>query len=395
MKILYRYLKNFLRDLRRDIYSYFGRNFKRGTYKSGKYSFGIQIIGFASLAKGVGESVRSHIRAINILKFNNSVIDLKEKKTFEVKNYYKYNLFHINADLVPEMYFKLGKNFWEDKYNIGFWLWELEKFPSKWMNSFDYFDEIWVCSDFIYECLKKVSPIPVLKVPISINVKTDEKYNRGYFKLPKEQFLFLSMYDTNSVQERKNPKASIKAFQMAFKKDSKVVGMVVKVNNAEDRQNEIKEIEKMILGWENIYLICENLSKPEVNGLINSCDSFISLHRSEGFGLVIAEFMYLGKPVIVTDWSGNIDFTNEENSCCVSYDFIELKENFGPYEKGNRWAEANIEEAGEYMKKLVNDKEYYNQKSKLGKQFIKSNFSDECIAGMIRDRIFELENKKG
>ena len=389
---MYKYLKNFLRDLRRDLYSLLGKNFKRGSYKFGKYPFGIQIIGFTSLAKGVGESVRSHIRAIDILGFNNSIINLKKKETFKLKNSYKYNLFHINADLVPEMYFKLGKSFWKNKYNIGFWLWELEKFPLKWKNSFNYFDEIWVCSDFIYNCLSKISSIPVIKVPISINIKVDEKYSRDYFKLPKNQFLFLCMYDTNSVQERKNPKAAINAFQNAFKKEEKEVGLVIKVNNAEDKMSEIRDLEKMISEWKNIYLISQNLSKIEVNSLINSCDSFISLHRSEGFGLVIAESMYLGKPVIVTNWSGNTDFTNKENSCSISYDFIELKENYGPYEKGNRWAEPNLKESMECMKKLVYNKEFYSEKSKAGKQFIKQNFSDKYIAEIIKKRIDELEN---
>ena len=393
MKILYKYLKNFLRNLRRDLYSLMGKNFKRGTYKFGEYPFGIQIIGFTSLAKGVGESARSHIRAINILGFNNIIIDLKKKETFKLENSYKYNLFHINADLVPEMYFKLGKNFWGNKYNIGFWLWELEKFPVKWENSFNYFDEIWVCSDFIYSCLSKISPIPVIKVPISINVKIDEKYSRDYFNLPKNQFLFLSMYDTNSVQERKNPKAAIRAFQNAFNKKDKKVGLVIKINNAKDKLYEIRDLEKMISEWENIYLIYQNLSKIEVNSLINSCDSFISLHRSEGFGLVIAESMYLGKPVIVTNWSGNTDFTNKENSCCISYKFIELEKDFGPYEKGNRWADANLNEAMDCMKRLVYNREFYSEKSIAGKQFIKQNFSDECIAEVMKKRINELEDQ--
>jgi glycosyltransferase involved in cell wall biosynthesis len=387
------YVENLKVDTKRLLFLLLSFNFRKGTYQiNTEVKKGINIIGFPKLPKGVGEGVRSHIKAANTVGLKNSVIDVNDLAFSD--ELYDYNLFHINADLIPQIYVKLGKKFWEKRYNIGYWVWELEKFPKKWKSSFRYLDEIWVGSSFVYDALKEITHIPILKIPYSIEFDVDTQYNRSYFNLPKSSFLFLSMYDTESIQERKNPKASIEAFQKVFAFNNKKVCLIIKINNNSLNSLEIENLKKMIYGWENIILINKVLKKEEVTGLINCCDVFISLHRSEGFGLVIAESMYLGKPVIVTNWSGNTDFTNFKNACCVPYKLIEIKKSHGPYKKGNYWAEPDILAASNFMIKLYENKGYYAEKSISGNETIKSYYSSKYIGSLIKKRIDELNNKK-
>lgn len=87
------------------------------------------------------------------------------------------------------------------------------------------------------------------------------------------------------------------------------------------------------------------------------------MHRAEGFGLGMAEAMYLGKPVIATNWSANTDYMNEMNSCVVDYKLVKLGRNYGPYEAYQYWAEPSIEHASQYMRRLVTDKKYYEKNS--------------------------------
>ena len=387
------YMKNIKIDIKRLLFLLLGLNFRNGTYlQNEETKKGINIIGFTKLPKGVGEGVRSHIRAINKVGIKNSVIDVSER--ILPNELYDYNLLHVNADLIPQICVKLKKKILKKRYNIGYWVWELEKFPKKWNSSLNYLDEIWVGSSFVYDALRKNTHIPILKIPYSIDFNVEFQYNRDYFDLPKSAFLFLTMYDTQSVQERKNPKASIEAFKKVFTSDNEEVYLIVKVNSNNLFSKEVEDLKRVIKGWKNIILIDEILKKEEVIGLINCCDAFISLHRSEGFGLVIAESMYLGKPVIVTNWSGNTDFTNFENACCVPYKLTRINKSHGPYKKGNYWADPDISVASDFMLKLFNNKYYYDKKANLGMKTIKSNYSSEYIGNLIKKRIEELENTK-
>ncbi|GJM83642.1 hypothetical protein HMSSN139_61380 [Paenibacillus sp. HMSSN-139] len=139
------------------------------------------------------------------------------------------------------------------------------------------------------------------------------------------------MYDVKSYQERKNPEAAINAFKAAFQPDDTNVGLVIKVNCYKSTLNDLEALDVLIANYKNIYLIKETISRNDVNALLGITDCFVSLHRSEGFGLGLAEAMYLGKPVIGTNWSSNTDFMNNKNSCLVDYELIQVGRDQGPY----------------------------------------------------------------
>lgn len=360
--------------------------------------FGVNLVGYARAEMGIGESCRiaantlSHTNIpFGIINFSGTNSARKEDTTWAYaeidKPKYNINLIHINAEQIPEVYLLHGKELFADRYNIGYWHWELPDFPDNWLNSFNYLDEIWVPSNYVRDSISVKSPIPVVKVPHSIEVKISTLRERAYFYLPENKFLFLTMYDINSVQERKNPKASIEAFKLAFEYNDDKVGLVVKVNGKKEDLRKDSYLNSLVNTYKNIFVIDETISRNDMNSLLAITDCFISLHRSEGFGLGFAEAMYLGKPVIGTNWSSNTDFMNSQNSCLVNYELTLLGRDYGPYKSDQYWAEPDIEHASKYMRKLTNDVHYYNEISRNGQNFIKSTYSPFEIGKTMRKRI--------
>ncbi|WP_338115844.1 glycosyltransferase [Paenibacillus monticola] len=360
---------------------------------------GVNLVGYSRAEMGIGESCRIAARSMSAVDIPFGIINFigtnsasmnddtwVQKEIREPK--YNLNIFHINAEQMIEIYAHYGNSIFKDRYNIGYWHWELPDFPDEWKESFNLVDEIWAPSTFVVDSIAMKSPVPVVKIPHSIEVRISNKRDRSYFQLPEHTFLFLSMYDLKSYQDRKNPQASIKAFQLAFLPDDQSVGLVIKVNSAQQqRSSELDELHSLIGNYKNIYLIEKTLSRNDTNALISVTDSYISLHRSEGFGLGLAEAMYLGKPVIGTNWSSNIDFMNHSNSCLVDYNLVQLNHDHGPYKAYQYWADPDVEHASRYMRKLCDDKNFYEEISSKGEEHIKKNFSPQAIGELIKSRL--------
>ena len=198
------------------------------------------------------------------------------------------------------------------------------------------------------------------------------------------------MYDQSSCMERKNPIGVLNAFKMAFEKENENVGLVIKINNPTPESR--KQIRSVLDGYTNVYLIEETLSRDEVNSLTKCVDVVVSLHRAEGFGLVLAEAMLLGTPTVATNWSSNTEFMNENVACMVDYELITIEKDMPPFKAGNRWADANLDQAAEYMKKLYEDKEYYEMIRKNAKEYAKEKLGMDQAAGRIRERLKEIWN---
>jgi glycosyltransferase involved in cell wall biosynthesis len=361
---------------------------------------GINLIAYIRAEMGIGEAGRSMALAMDRAGIPFCIINYERANPSRMGDHswdhkivsepvYDINLFHINADYLPEVIHDLPKKFTKNKYNIGLWAWEMPEFPDRWAKSFSYLDEIWVPSEFVRRAVSEKSPIPVVTIPHSVRLMNQPYLKRMFFNLPEERFLFLSMYDMHSIQERKNPKGAIDAYRLAFPNESSNTALVVKVNNAND--TELSDIQNYIGNRKDIIIINNVLTRYEVDSLISSCDCFVSLHRSEGFGLAIAESMALGKPVVATYWSSNVDFMNQGNSACVDYAISELHVNYGPYSAGQHWAEPDINNAAMWMKQLVKDPALYKTLSVKAQADIRSGLSPQAIGKKIANRISELK----
>lgn len=381
--------------------TFFRHRLYQGSVPGQQREKGVNLIGYTRTENGVGEACRMAARAIQAAQIPFGMVhiplsgarseDISWKGLEITKSKYRTNLMYINADSIIGQYNRLGWDFFAGNYNIALWHWELPEFPNIWSKSFDMIDELWAPSRFVQDALSVLSPVPVVRIPHAVHVICPEGIGRVHFKLPEDQFLFLSMYDTWSFQERKNPQAVIEAFCSAFLGEHSNVGLVLKVNNAHSMPDELARLKHSVAGLSNIYLVEQTLRRDEINALINCVDCFVSLHRSEGFGIVLAEAMYLGKPVIGTLWSGNTDFMNMNNSCGIPYQLIELKKDFGPYGKGQKWAEPDIEQAAFFMKKLVNDSVWCKELAARGRDTIRTEFSPQTVGLMIRKRLKRMK----
>lgn len=359
---------------------------------------GVNLLGYARAEMGIGESCRIAAKSMDAVGLPFGILNFTGTNSARMADVswvhkemtdpaYSVNLFHINAEQMMEIYAHYGNSLFQGKYNIGYWHWELPDFPDEWVENCSLVDEIWVPSNFVADSISIKSSVPVVKIPHSIAVEIQEPRNRGYFQLPEGVFLFLSMYDVKSYQERKNPRASIEAFKAAFEPDDREVGLVLKVNCYKSSPAELESLDSLVAGYPNIYLIKDTISRNDINSLLSVTDCFVSLHRSEGFGLGLAEAMYLGKPVIGTNWSSNTDFMNSNNSCLVDYKLIQLGNDYGPYKAYQVWADPDVQHAGMYMKRLLDDEQFYQSIAAAGEKHIKENYSPKVIGSLIRKRL--------
>lgn len=352
----------------------------------------INIIGDLSSNSGLSEAARGLVEAMRSIKKDLKVFDVTQGSDSSLRRFLhsisrdSVNIWCINIHAIQKYMVKVRCT---SGYNIAYWFWEINSMPPSWRHNFRGFREIWTGSSFCKNNISRHSQIPVYIIPPLIEIEeVDSKYTRSYFKLPEDDFIFLFMYDMKSGKLRKNPEYVIKAFINAF--DSKGVSLAIKINNV--NQSEIdhlmREIPPSYRG--SIYLLTQNMSRDEVNGLINCSDSFVSLHKSEGFGMSIAEAMLLSKTAIATNWSGNTDFMNENNSCQVKYRLVRNDDSYGPYMAGCIWAEPDIEHAATQMSKVVEDKACRDKLSTNGRYTILNNFSKKQVADSILQRLLHI-----
>lgn len=386
-----------------------GRNFRcrlvpKKSFCHGKYPDGVNLTGFIQAEMGLGQSCRCLASALDAGEIPFSVIDYQFGASARMEDFtwqgkmqgirYAVNLTVINADQMSYAIPRLGRKYWNGQYQIAHYVWELPEYPVEWAKISERFDEIWTPSKFCTDAISVAVNCPVYTIPYVIEPEVLVNRSRGYFGLPENGFLFLCMFDVNSVIQRKNPKAVIEAFQKAFGNCSSSVNLVVKVNDAQGTPEVRQFLQNLTQECSNIILLDKVLSRNDVNALIQVCDCFVSLHRSEGFGMVMAEAMYFGKPVIATGWSSNTDFMDETNSCPVKYRLIEVDQDYGVYKKGQIWANPDLEDCAQFMKRLVEDSAYYNKIAEAGRNTILEKYSAKNSSRAIQKRLDEILAKE-
>jgi glycosyltransferase involved in cell wall biosynthesis len=358
---------------------------------------GINLVGYVKAELGVGEAARSLARACRAADVDFSIFDVgfhsssRQNDTSivaqAVDRHFKIDMLYVNADQTPAT----ARHLRSDRsqradYTIGFWHWEQPELPIQYLNAFAHVNEVWAPTSFVQDALASVSPVPVYKVPHSLELQVSTGVKRSDFGLPDGQLLVLVMYDFHSYQYRKNPQAAIEAFRIAVKQNPNL-GLVLKTINSDHYQEAYTELKESVANLPHVYFIDEFFSRQQTWNLQSCCEILLSLHRAEGFGLAPAEMMYLGKSVIATGWSGNMDFMTHENSMPVKYELKPLDVDLGAYPAGPFWAEADIEHAAWCLNQLVSQPDLMVQIGRRAAKDIQAQFSPAAAGKLVRQRL--------
>lgn len=308
-------------------------------------------------------------------------------------------LFYLNPDQIRAIWHRYtDRGELEGQRLIGYWYWEIDAFPEKWRYALDLVDEIWVATDFVGNVMRRATDRPVTKIPHAIDIVLPRTYLRAEFSLPEDKFLFLFTFDFGSYAERKNPAAVIRAFQRAFPKTADNVGLVIKCAQGYKYPEKLAVLREYAAEDPRILLLDRLLSREAAYGLQSVCDAYVSLHRSEGLGLGMAECMAQGKPVIATAYSGNLEFMTADNSCLVDYSLIPVRRgDYIDYEPGWHWADADIDHAAYYMRRLLEDPVYRTRLSRRAKADMAARYGHEAVARALRGRLstFSAQDRPG
>ena len=364
---------------------------------------GVNLIGFARGELGIGEEVRMaalSMRAVGIpcsiynvdpgpqVSQNDRRLDALIAEDLP----YSINLFCMPGIDMALLIAKKGGSLLEGRRNIGLWSWELPEWPQEWHHAYNLVDEVWAPSRHTYESFVKSCPKTVRHVPSAVVVDATDGLGRAHFGLPENRFLYVFSFDALSSFRRKNPMACVTAFQRAFPRGNEPVGLVVKAMRAPDDNPVWQALLAEAARDRRIQVISETLSRGAVLDLYRACDCFVSLHRAEGFGRGIAEAMMLGKPVIVTGYSGNLDFTTLATAALVDYRRTTLIAEDYAFGAGLSWAEPDVDHAAWWMRTLAARPDLRQRLARMGQAATLEAYSPATVGA---DYLAKLSRPQG
>jgi glycosyltransferase involved in cell wall biosynthesis len=361
----------------------------------------INIVGYPGGAFGIGEDARSLKIVLNSINNYSKYILPSfrltpanigiQKEDIGVMKKGDLNIFAMSPmDMIGLALSKDSSLIYDAGYSIGAWPWELPVVPNKLENITNLVDEIWAQSSFVERAFKSIGNTNIKKMPMLVSVDGKSSSSRKKYNIPENDYIFYMMFDGNSWVSRKNPISTIRAFQKSFKGISNGVGLVVKVMNTLLAGPVWDEFLSLATNDHRVIIIDQVLSSRDLLDLAHSCDCYVSLHRSEGFGRCIAEAMLLEIPVIVSNFSGNTDFCNSETAFLVEGEKIPVKPGDYIFHENQFWFDADLQEASDLMSLVIDDPSERSKIAKNGKKFIEDHHSLDAITPIYKEALKKI-----
>jgi glycosyltransferase involved in cell wall biosynthesis len=295
-------------------------------------------------------------------------------------------LLHANPPQLPLALLRLGRHRLRGRRIIGYWAWELPSLPPAWRAGSRFVHEVWTLSRFCADALEPLLPgrVRVVPPPLAIARPRASALDRVDFGLPADCVVVLVSFSLASSFARKNPLAAIRAFRAAFG-DRVDRLLVLKIIDPGHHPADFKAILAAVAGATNIRLETRTLPAADSLALTRNADIVLSLHRSEGFGLVPAEAMFLGRVVVATGWSGNMDFMDADSAALVDYRLVPARDPRGVFEApGAVWAEPDVDQAAAHLRRLAQDPAERAAMGARARQMVVSRLGAAPLAAALR-----------
>jgi Glycosyl transferases group 1 len=278
----------------------------------------------------------------------------------------------------------------EGRASIAVWSWEVDVLPPGWRAAADEVTEVWTYSRFAAQLISSEIGVPVLAIPPPISEVA--KPVPLSIRLP-DGFRVLVMFDYLSTLERKNPLGAITAFCRAFEPDDGAI-LVVKSVNGRHRPERQVEVMDAVQGRRDIVLLDQTMSGAQRDALIAGCDCYLSLHRSEGHGMPLAEAMASGKPAVATAYGGNTEFMNEGNSYLVAWTSAPVGDAVEHYPATASWAEPDVAHAARQLRMIREGGEDARHRAVQGQADVRALLAPEAVGAQMYSRLTELRGAR-
>ena len=360
----------------------------------------VSVVGYLNAESGIGEAVRTTARAMEIAGLSvvkhtlraEGFANLERVKEDIEQRPARVLYLHVNADRTLSTIASLSPSVVEGRYRIGYWAWELGYFPDAWDGAIDAVDEIWVPSQFVAEAIRRKTKKPVTLIPHPVAiVPGDREAGRQAIGVEDpETMVITSVFDTRSFIKRKNPLGAIEAFRRAFHNPRTSNVVLVLKSHGPITSGLAQKVYAEAARTPGVVVRHEVFSADKMADLREATDILFSPHRSEGFGLNIAEAMASGKVVLATGWSGNTDFMTSTNSVSIDYDLRPLAPGDYPFAQNQVWAEPNLDHAAQQLVMLRTNPDARRTLGEFAQHFIAGELSTEAIGKRAKERIQEI-----
>ncbi len=363
----------------------------------------ITLVGHPFAPIGMGELLRATYRSLVAAGAEVSVRDVYGGNVFDstiraeldgrlVREFSEVNIFCLNGDEIQPSLNHLQTDLPKGGCNIVYPMWELSRYPKIWAEQLERFDEIWAASAFIRAAFVDAVDKPVIHLSLPGELRVGRLYGRRHFRIPESSFVFLFAFDFTSYIERKNPLATLRAFQdLCAAHPGEDICLVIKTKGAAAASSAYKEFCESFRGLDRVRVIDALLSENEIKSLIWCSDCFVSLHRSEGFGFGLSSAMFVEKPVVATRYSGNLDYMNDSNSCLVDYSLIPVPSGAYPFWEGQIWADPSVEHARTQMEQLLLNPDWARQIGAAASRHIRTHFSYRACGLRYMNRVIQTD----
>lgn len=357
----------------------------------------VELAGYLGAAVGVGEAARRYVAALHSVGVPVLERDVplpgRDAADADLANGLRptssdvmFNLVCLNPEQMVPYLEAPDAPPRVDRATIGVWSWEVDVVPAGWRGAGRGLAEVWTYSRFAARLIGAGVDVPVIAVPPPIS--TPAAPVPLSVELP-AGFRVLIMFDFLSTLERKNPLGAVEAFCAAFAPGDGAI-LVVKSVNGRHRPERHAELAAAVGTRPDIVLVDQTVSTGERDALIAACDCYLSLHRSEGHGLPLAEAMAIGKPVVATDYGGNTEFMTAKNSYPVPWISARVGDDVEHYPAAATWAEPDVEQAARLLRELRGNPGEARRRARQGQLDVGAMLAPEVVGAQMRDRLEQL-----